>query len=459
MNRFFASFLIFTTIFSFSYLEGREICNPEFTLDTPTINFQTTTDNDKRSVHVFFDGSLSMQGFVKNQPGQKNLFVNVIDDLQQIAENVGNKTYYYRFGKTIKAMKEHEVVRVIKPSFYKCPEAATDCVLDNQETRLDLPFKATKIDEEATYIIVTDLFIENKQLVGGKLQQITKPLKGILKRGQSIGIIGVMNSFNGTIYGIPLSAGGTASYSSAQLRPFYILVIGDQKNINRIKKNLEEQHFIDPEDNYKFSLITSTPVSQNLNINKKLTEDNINKISKAENFKFTYVDSNLPLYQFDTDKKRKIKFKIKKSEIIVPGSTGVSEYRIDDSLWSSNEVKCKKIIKNETWRSGKKENRSKAKPTDKELVVNILDLKKLLRGFRYFYLVNVYAEKPGNLSEETFKDWSISDPDAEAFKDQNPVEFKTLNLTKIIKILNSVANESFKPTLIASIALDFNLIK
>ena len=400
-----------------------------------------------------------MQGFVKNQPGQKNLFVNVIDDLQQIAENVGNKTYYYRFGKTIKAMKEHEVVRVIKPSFYKCPEAATDCVLDNQETRLDLPFKATKIDEEATYIIVTDLFIENKQLVGGKLQQITKPLKGILKRGQSIGIIGVMNSFNGTIYGIPLSAGGTASYSSAQLRPFYILVIGDQKNINRIKKNLEEQHFIDPEDNYKFSLITSTPVSQNLNINKKLTEDNINKISKAENFKFTYVDSNLPLYQFDTDKKRKIKFKIKKSEIIVPGSTGVSEYRIDDSLWSSNEVKCKKIIKNETWRSGKKENRSKAKPTDKELVVNILDLKKLLRGFRYFYLVNVYAEKPGNLSEETFKDWSISDPDAEAFKDQNPVEFKTLNLTKIIKILNSVANESFKPTLIASIALDFNLIK
>ena len=171
------------------------------------------------------------------------------------------------------------------------------------------------------------------------------------------------------------------------------------------------------------------------------------------------MDSNLPLYQFDTDKKRKIKFKIKKSEIIVPGSTGVSEYRIDDSLWSSNEVKCKKIIKNETWRSGKKQNRSKAKPTDKELVVNILDLKKLLRGFRYFYLVNVYAEKPGNLSEETFKDWSISDPDAEAFKDQNPVEFKTLNLTKIIKILNSEANESFETTLIASIALDFNLTK
>ena len=30
-----------------------------------------------------------MQGYTKNQPGQNNLYVNVIDDLQQIAENVG----------------------------------------------------------------------------------------------------------------------------------------------------------------------------------------------------------------------------------------------------------------------------------------------------------------------------------------------------------------------------------
>ena len=38
------------------------------------------------------------------------------------------------------------------------------------------------------------------------------------------------------------------------------------------------------------------------------------------------------------------------------------------------------------------------------------------------------------------------------------MEFKTLNLTKIIKILNSVANDEFQPTLIASLALNFNLL-
>ena len=74
-------------------------------------------------------------------------------------------------------------------------------------------------------------------------------------------------------------------------------------------------------------------------------------------------------------------------------------------------------------------------------------------------MVDIYAEKPGNASEETFREWSVRDAEAEEFKDGNPVEFKTLNLTKIIKILNSVANDEFQPTLIASLALNFNLLK
>ena len=68
--------------------------------------------------------------------------------------------------------------------------------------------------------------------------------------------------------------------------------------------------------------------------------------------------------------------------------------------------------------------------------------------FSIIYLIDIYAEKPGNASEETFKEWSVRDSDAEEFKDGNPVEFKTLNLTKIMKILNSVANDEFQPTFV-----------
>ncbi|MBT6232766.1 MAG: hypothetical protein HOI51_05230, partial [Nitrosomonadales bacterium] len=102
------------------------------------------------------------------------------------------------------------------------------------------------------------------------------------------------------------------------------------------------------------------------------------------------------------------------------------------------------------------------KTSDTELTIDMfkgVPLKKLFRGMRHFYTISLYANKPGNLSEEKFNEWSIRDSDAEDFTDQSPVEFKTLNLTKIIKILNSVSNDTFEPTLIGNIALNINLLK
>ena len=215
---------------------SNEDCRPELSLSntSKTLSQQISENSVKRSTYIYFDQSLSMQGYTKDQSGQKNLYINVMDDLQQIAENVGSKTIYHSFGKVVKGIKENEISKIIKPSFYECKGSTTDC--NNQESKIHLPFKAVNLDPDGTYIIVTDLFLSSKQLVGGTLKQLTKPLKKILKNGKSIGIMGVMSSFNGTIYDIPKREGGTVSYSDAQKRPFYIIIIGDQKEINIVKK-------------------------------------------------------------------------------------------------------------------------------------------------------------------------------------------------------------------------------
>ena len=445
---------------SFSTVQSEELCPPAF--KQPEFQSESTTqkqNGDENPVFVYFDGSLSMKGFVVDQPGQKNLYVSVIDDLQQIAENVGDKTYYHKFGNEVHAIKGTEAAKATKKSFYECKSSVAKC--DNQHTAIQLPFKDAKANIDATYIIVTDLFLESKQLIGATRDALTKPLKSILKKGQSIGVIGVMSSFNGKIWGIPTSAGPTMSYSKSLKRPFYIIVIGNEKNINRIRKNLEEQHFIDPGDEYKFALITSSPVLKNLSEKKIITENSIPKLSNEESFSFQYHDDKLPVYSFYAEKKRKFKLKIKKSDYIVPGSTGLTNYRIEENLWWSQELKCRKITE-DSWTKTKHETISTHSEKDNELNINLfkkLPLKEFFPAMRYFYVMHLYADEPGKASLKTFEEWSIADPDAQEFTNTNPTVFKTLNLTKIIAILNAVANDSFEPALIATVALDFRVKK
>ena len=128
----FLSFLCcFFIFFGISY--AKEDCNPEFQLAKfPSIG-QVDSESEDKPVFIYFDKSLSMQGYTKDQPGVNNLYINVIDDLQQIAENVGNKTFYHEFGKSIKPIKENKISQVIKPIFYECTDAASECNNQNQK--------------------------------------------------------------------------------------------------------------------------------------------------------------------------------------------------------------------------------------------------------------------------------------------------------------------------------------
>ena len=117
--------LLVLMISTFSKVDAKDNCAPEFNLAKQTsIIQQENKDSAEKSVFIYFDQSLSMQGYTKNQPGHNNLYVNVIDDLQQIAENVGSKTYYHSFGKSIVPIKENKISQVIKPSFYECTSSA-----------------------------------------------------------------------------------------------------------------------------------------------------------------------------------------------------------------------------------------------------------------------------------------------------------------------------------------------
>ena len=80
-------------------------------------------------------------------------------------------------------------------------------------------------------------------------------------------------------------------------------------------------------------------------------------------------------------------------------------------------------------------------------------------GLSLFCFSEYLYKKNGTSSQDGFEEWNLTADSAARFLQQEPKFFKTLNLMNLIKMFNDVANEEFKPSLIASIKLDFDLEK
>jgi len=427
----------------------------------PNIPINTSVNEDlKDKVHVWYDASLSMSGFTKSQSEEVNLFGPILNSLQQASQSLGTETSYNTFGSRFQTIDENRASLVTTQEFYKCTQSAQACVKKDRINGLSKVLSVAKKNTDSTIIIVTDLFVSTSETLAKNAERIKKPLREIFNNGQSVGIFGVSSSYNGKISGIPTEDGlGYVTYSKATKRPFYIIVIGSGENIKfieeKLKKNQKLQDAIaENPDTYKFTMITSNVISENLNINKKVKDkDLINISSQSEGYKFKYKD-NLPIYEFITSKNN-FELKFNNSDFIVPGSNGVAKYKIEEHLWSLRGA-CKK---NDKWGKSKRENLVESVITDETLTLKFFEDTKLKWGYRWFMLANVYTARNGSSTQDEFKDWDLTDSDAANHMQSDPKLFKTLNLMNIIEMIDDVANEEFKPTLVASVALNFELEK
>ena len=428
----------------------------------PDIPINTSVnENLKDKVHVWYDASLSMSGFTKSQSEEVNLFGPILNSLQQASQSLGTETSYNTFGSRFQTIDENRASLVTTQEFYKCDQSAQACVKKDRINGLSKVLGVAKKNTDSTVIIVTDLFVSTSETLAKNAERIKKPLREIFNNGQSVGIFGVSSSYNGKISGIPTEDGlGYVTYSKATKRPFYIIVIGSGENINfieeKLKKNQKLQDAIaENPDTYKFTMITSNVISENLNTNKKIEAKNLTNISsQSEGYKFEYKE-NLPIYEFITSKSN-FELKFDNSKFIVPGSSGVAEYKIVQELWSLRGS-CKK---NSKWGKSKRKNFiSVDDVNDDTLTLKFFEEKKLNWGLRWFLLAEVYTARNGNSTQDEFKDWDLTDSEAANHMQSDPKTFKTLNLMNIIEMIDDVANEEFKPTKVASIAMNFELEK
>lgn len=168
---------------------------------------------------VFLDGSMSMQGFV-NFPAATE-YVDAIKNIEQ-ALTLGWKNEnlaYYRFGDRLQHIDDEDRLRFAGYGFY-----------GDLQTRLDVMVNDS--DKEKLNFIVSD-FLQTDQ---DFQKLVTAVKKNYFANGKGAALIGVKGRFKGAVYDIGLAKEQFYYYSGddkGRFRPFYILVLGEQREVER----------------------------------------------------------------------------------------------------------------------------------------------------------------------------------------------------------------------------------
>jgi len=207
------------------------------------------------AMDIYVDATLSMQGFVR--PGPETRYIQTLQRLENatIKGWLKSEVNFYKFGNHIATLLDRQqfLESVARLDFYN------DAQYRGRTHLEDIVDKATPGN---LTIIVTDLFEENSDLNALERELKTK----YILSGSAIGILGVKSAFDGIIYDIGLSK---ATSPHKGLRPFYVLVLGNHKDVAR----LIEQMQVNESGDEHFALFSQNIANQSAALRKaKVTE-------------------------------------------------------------------------------------------------------------------------------------------------------------------------------------------
>lgn len=194
---------------------------------------------------VYIDGSQSMSGYLAPSLGRRR---PLADLLTLIAREGGTTTEYFSFGREIQPIEAGRAVEAYStPAPYNC----SNC--DNQESRIDAVLGEIAAKEDVGLaVVITDLWLDNRSFAGNPQVALGGPLQEILRKGHSIGVIGIQAPFAGPVYDVP----GFGTYRGAKERPLFILAIGDDERILALR-NRFRQSGSPALENTRFALFSS----------------------------------------------------------------------------------------------------------------------------------------------------------------------------------------------------------
>ena len=228
------------------------------TLSMPpnTVPISDEVEADKMTVDVYWDATVSMQGFTRLAAG--NVY-RMLPDILGGMMGFPNDFRFFSFGEQVMPLAEREY------RYFGTPEPYTENVTSFGNV-LDVA------DPDRLSVVITDLFESDADW-----SNVTQKLRDkYFSRHLTVAIIGIKNSFYGDIFDVGLNAAKfhyNSGDNSARFRPFYLFLMGPDSQVRTFLKKWESQAV--PEKDMNFIVFSEHFVS---GMNAfRITNDNATK--------------------------------------------------------------------------------------------------------------------------------------------------------------------------------------
>ena len=201
---------------------------------------------------VYLDVSQSSTNFGRGsgESAYRDLIAWLVDLRSEFRD-----TGAYGFAERIAEIDEEVFVRAARGDVNPCGAAC-----GFRESRLDevLAAIAAPGSPGSLAVVVTDLWLDNSDLIGSARLALQRPIRRILADGRAIGILGVSAPYSGEVYDVPVSSGArTIPAGRVQQRPVFALLIGPPGLVVELERRIALEVFMNARGAQRhFSLFT-----------------------------------------------------------------------------------------------------------------------------------------------------------------------------------------------------------
>jgi len=190
------------------------------------------------ALDIYLDVSQSSTNFgrARGESAYRNLVAWLVDLRGEFAE-----ARSYGFAERIAEIDEDVFVGAARGNANPCRA----CGL--RESRLDDVLAAIASPEArgSLAVVITDLWLDNSDLIGSARLALQRPIRSILADGRAIGVLGVAAPYSGQVYDLPESSGSSSIRAGrVERRPVFALVVGPPDQVVEIERRITGEVFM-----------------------------------------------------------------------------------------------------------------------------------------------------------------------------------------------------------------------